>query len=115
MARLTPFTPRARSRWIRRSATTPGDSSKNRPFRRPNQPQHGSTRDHWPGRGDPPARACGRLQGWLDIQMVLALIFLNLAGGDCVEDLERLETDSGFAAVLRVIERDVLSCSERHC
>ena len=40
-------------------------------------------------------------QGWLDIQMVLALIFLNLAGGDCVEDLERLETDSGFAAVLR--------------
>jgi hypothetical protein len=48
-------------------------------------------------------------QGWLDIQMVLALIFLNLAGGDCVEDLERLETDSGFAAVLRAIEHDVLS------
>ncbi len=36
-------------------------------------------------------------QGWLDIQMVLTLIFLNLAGGDCVEDLERLETDSGCA------------------
>src|SRR5271166_5860721 len=52
-------------------------------------------------------------QGWLDIQMVLALIFLNLAGGDCVEDLERLETDSGFAAVLRAIERDVLSSAER--
>jgi hypothetical protein len=30
-------------------------------------------------------------QGWLDIQMVLALIFLKLAGGDCVEDLERLD------------------------
>ena len=40
-------------------------------------------------------------QGWLDIQMVLAVIFLNLAGGDCVEDLERLETDSGFAAILQ--------------
>jgi hypothetical protein len=52
-------------------------------------------------------------QGWLDIQMVLALIFLNLAGGDCVEDLERLETDRGFAAVLRAIERDVLSSAER--
>jgi len=52
-------------------------------------------------------------QGWLDIQMVLALIFLNLAGGDCVEDLERLEADSGFAAVLRAIERDVLSSTER--
>ena len=52
-------------------------------------------------------------QGWLDIQMVLAVIFLNLAGGDCVEDLERLEQDSGFAAVLRAIERDLLSRRER--
>jgi hypothetical protein len=52
-------------------------------------------------------------QGWLDIQMVLAVIFLNLAGGDCVEDLERLEADSGFAAVLGAIERDLLSRAER--
>jgi hypothetical protein len=52
-------------------------------------------------------------RGWLDIQMVLALIFLNLAGGDCVEDLERLEADSGFAAILRSTERDVLSATER--
>ena len=42
-------------------------------------------------------RAAG-LQGWLDIQMVLAVIFLNLSGGDCVEDIERLERDSGFSA-----------------
>jgi hypothetical protein len=52
-------------------------------------------------------------QGWLDIQMVLAVVFLNLAGGDCVEDLERLEQDSGFAAVLRAIERNLLSPGER--
>ncbi len=52
-------------------------------------------------------------QGWLDLQMVLAVVFLNLAGGDCVEDLERLEQDSGFAAVLQAIERDLLSRSER--
>jgi hypothetical protein len=52
-------------------------------------------------------------QGWLDIQMVLALIFLNLAGGDGVEDLERLETDSGFTAILSAIERNVLSPGER--
>jgi len=52
-------------------------------------------------------------QGWLDIQMALAVIFLNLAGGDCVEDLERLESDSGFAAVLQAIERDLLSRAER--
>jgi hypothetical protein len=52
-------------------------------------------------------------QGWLDIQMALAVVFLNLAGGDCVEDLERLESDSGFAAVLQAIERDLLSRVER--
>jgi hypothetical protein len=52
-------------------------------------------------------------QGWLDAQMVLALVFLNLAGGDCVEDIERLEADGGFTAVLRAIERDLLSRSER--
>ena len=40
-------------------------------------------------------------QGWLDIQMVLAVIFLNLSGGDCVDDIERLERDSGFSAILR--------------
>lgn len=57
-------------------------------------------------------RAAGS-QGWLDIQMTLALIFLNLAGGDCVEDLERLEQDRGFAAVLQAIEHDLLSRTER--
>ena len=45
-------------------------------------------------------RAAGG-QGWLDIQMALAVIFLNLAGGDCVEDIERLERDGGFSAILR--------------
>ena len=49
-------------------------------------------------------RAAGG-QGWLDIQMVLAVIFLNLSGGDCVEDIERLERDSGFSAILRAMRR----------
>ncbi|MFI4982970.1 MAG: transposase, partial [Nevskiales bacterium] len=52
-------------------------------------------------------------QGWLDLQMVLAVVFRNLAGGDCVDDLERLEGDSGLAAVLQASERDLLSRSER--
>jgi Transposase DDE domain group 1 len=52
-------------------------------------------------------------QGWLDLQMALAVLFLNLAGGDCVEDLERLEGDSGFAAILRAVERELLSRRER--
>ena len=33
--------------------------------------------------------------------MVLAGLLLNLAGGDCVDDLERLEGDAAFGAVLR--------------
>jgi hypothetical protein len=45
-------------------------------------------------------------QGWLDIQMVLAVIFLNLSGGDCVDDIEKLEGDSGFSAILRAIEHE---------
>jgi len=57
-------------------------------------------------------RAAGS-QGWLDVQMVLAVVFLNLAGGDCVEDIERLESDEGFAALLRAIEKDLLSRGER--
>jgi hypothetical protein len=52
-------------------------------------------------------------QGWLDLQMMLALIFLNLAGGDCVDDLERLEHDGGLALILRDIERFVLTRKER--
>src|SRR3954447_8468743 len=43
-------------------------------------------------------------QGWFDLQMILALIFLNLAGGDGVVDLERLEQDAGFAQVMREVE-----------
>jgi hypothetical protein len=52
-------------------------------------------------------------QGWLDVQMVLALVFVNLAGGDCVSDVDRLEADGGFAEVMGRIERDLLSRRER--
>ena len=43
-------------------------------------------------------------QGWSDEQIVMALILLNLAGGDCVADLERLEADEGLCRVLRKVE-----------
>jgi Transposase DDE domain group 1 len=52
-------------------------------------------------------------QGWLDLQLVLAVLFLNLAGGDCIEDLERLEGDSGFAGILKKVERAFLTRRER--
>jgi hypothetical protein len=57
-------------------------------------------------------RVAGK-QGWLDAQMVLAVVSLNLAGGDCVEDIERLEGDGGFAAVLGRVERELLTRRER--
>lgn len=39
-------------------------------------------------------------QGWTDSQVVTSLVLLNLAGGDCVEDLRTLEGDEGFGRVL---------------
>lgn len=35
-------------------------------------------------------------QGWLDRQIVESLVLLNLAGGDCVTDMDRLEADAGL-------------------
>lgn len=44
-------------------------------------------------------RADGR--GWTDAQVVTSLVLLNLAGGECVDDLDVLEADEGFCRVLR--------------
>jgi len=47
-------------------------------------------------------RLCVRgAQGWSDVQVVTAIVLLNLAGGDCVEDIDKLEHDEGFAGILR--------------
>jgi hypothetical protein len=43
-------------------------------------------------------------QGWTDSQIVISLVLLNLAGGDCVDDLKVLEKDRGFCEVLRKTE-----------
>ena len=43
-------------------------------------------------------------QGWTDSQIVLPLILLNLAGGNCVEDIKKLEADDGFCEVLKKAE-----------
>ena len=39
-------------------------------------------------------------QGWTDQQIILSLILLNLAGGDCVDDIDRLEKDEGLSRLL---------------
>ena len=40
-------------------------------------------------------------QGWSDHQIVLSLILLNIAGGDCVADLEKLEADEGLCLIMQ--------------
>jgi hypothetical protein len=49
-------------------------------------------------------RHLGPSQGWTVIQQILAVVLLNLSGGDCVDDLDRLNGDSGFGKVLRQAE-----------
>lgn len=52
-------------------------------------------------------------QGWSDHQIVMHLILLNLAGGDCVADLERLEADEGLCQIMRKVEHYGLPRRER--
>ena len=52
-------------------------------------------------------------RGWTDKQVLLSLIMLNLAGGDCVNDLQKLEGDDGFCRVLRRIEQKWMKRRER--
>ena len=43
-------------------------------------------------------------QGWSDRQMVSALVLLNLAGGEGLDDLDRLEADGGLCRLVRAAE-----------
>ena len=52
-------------------------------------------------------------QGWTDAQVVGALMLLNPAGGERVDDLALLEEDQGFAQLLRAVESRRLSRRER--
>lgn len=52
-------------------------------------------------------------QGYTDVQIILPLILLNLAGGDCVADLERLADDPGFARIIERFELHHLSRPEK--
>ena len=52
-------------------------------------------------------------QGWTDRQMILSLVLLNLAGGDCIEDMDKLEADEGFCRILRKVEEQGLTRKER--
>ena len=54
-----------------------------------------------------------KTQGWTDEQMILSLLLLNLAGGDCVDDLRILEADEGFCRILQRVELKGLSRKTR--
>jgi hypothetical protein len=52
-------------------------------------------------------------RGWTDAQMVLSLMLLNIAGGDCVEDLGKVQKDEGFCKILRRVEQQGMRRAER--
>lgn len=61
------------------------------------------------------AHLCARSggQGWTDTQVVMALVLLNLAGGESISDLEVIEQDEGFARILRGAELQGLPRARR--
>ena len=52
-------------------------------------------------------------QGWTDAQVITSLILLNVAGGECVEDLDKLEGDEGFREILQRVETHGMKRTER--
>lgn len=52
-------------------------------------------------------------QGYSDRQIILPLVLLNLAGGNCVEDLRILEDDQGFSTLLHRVETHGLPRRQR--
>lgn len=58
-------------------------------------------------------KASSETQGWTDSQVVMSLILLNLTGGDCVEDLNRLENDEGLCRILKKVRKHGMSRQQR--
>lgn len=52
-------------------------------------------------------------QGFTDAEMVMSLVLLNLAGGDCVGDIEALEGDEGFCRILERVKTQGMPRKER--
>jgi len=55
----------------------------------------------------------GDMHGWSVSDVVLALVLVNLAGGECVGDLNRLDADVGFGQVMGLANRAGYSRQQR--
>lgn len=58
-------------------------------------------------------KASSNSQGWTDSQVVMSLILLNLSGGDCVEDLNWLESDKGLCRIIKRAQKHGMSRQQR--
>ncbi len=65
-----------------------------------------------PSAVDRTVRICGE-QGWLDRQIVQSVVLVNLIGGDCVTDVDKLESDVGLGKMVRSSEFSGLSLDQR--
>ena len=52
-------------------------------------------------------------QGWTDSQVIISLILLNLSGGDCVDDVNWLESDEGLCRIIKRAQKYGMSRKER--
>jgi quinol monooxygenase YgiN len=52
-------------------------------------------------------------QGWTDTAVIVSLVLLNVAGGDCVEDLNVLEADEGLSRLMLRFRFQGMSRRER--
>ena len=61
---------------------------------------------------DEEVQVCG-IQGWMDRHHILSLILLNLAGGECVDDIRMVESDGGLCRVFQDAEEYGLNRAQR--
>ncbi len=54
-----------------------------------------------------------KMQGWSDSKIISSLLLLNIAGGECVEDIDKLELDQGLNKILLAQECKGMSRQEK--
>ncbi|UCG35573.1 MAG: IS1380 family transposase [Candidatus Omnitrophota bacterium] len=54
-----------------------------------------------------------KIRGWKDLQVIMSLILLNIAGGDCVDDIERFESDRGLSNLILEIDTHGMNRQQR--